>query len=101
MTFDVSNVLTVVSEFFVSGVGVYALTAAAKKLSFIPLQEGQTVKIRAVAGVLSALGTGLISFSNGVVGTEDMQAIVAAITGCGFAWLTSHAVHKTLTGNKQ
>ena len=100
MTLDVSNVLTVVSEFFVSGVGVFVLTHAAKKISFIPLQEGQRVKIRAVAGILSALGAGLVSFSNGVVGTEDLQAVVTAIVGCGFAWLTSHAAHKVLTAKQ-
>jgi hypothetical protein len=89
--------LKVVAEFFASGIGVFVLTHVAKKLSFIPLAEGQTVKLRAFAGILSALGTVGVSMANGNVGVENLQAFVVAVSGFAFSWLTSHTVHKTLT----
>lgn len=91
------DALKITGEFFASGIGVFALTHVAKKLSFIPLAEGQTVKLRAFAGVLSALGAVGVSMANGNVGAESVQAAVMAVIGLAFTWATAHTVHKTLT----
>lgn len=91
------DALKVVGEFFASGVGVFLLTHFAKKLSFIPLAEGQTVKLRAFAGVLSAVGVVGVSVANGNVGAESLQSAAMAILGLAFTWLTAHTAHKSLT----
>jgi len=100
MSLDIVHALKVTGEFFASGVGVFALTHVAKKISFIPLQEGQKTKLRATAGVLSAVGAVLVSMANGNVGAENLQALIMAVLGCAFAWLTAHTTHKTFISKK-
>lgn len=91
------DALKITGEFFASGVGVFALTHVAKKISFIPLQEGQTMKLRLFAGLLSAVGAVGVSMANGSVGTEDVQSVIMASVGLIFTWLTSHTAHKMFT----
>jgi len=82
-----------------SGIGVFAATAAVKKIKAIPVNEGQTTRVRSVAAVLSVVATGLVAFSNGDLKPDTLQEIVVAIANAGTIWLTAHASHVVVKGD--
>lgn len=89
--------LTTTAEFLGSGAGVYLLTALAKKVSFIPISEGQTARIRAFAGFLSLVGTVLIGVANKNVGSQDLQHLFVSGIGLALSWMTAHTVHQVVS----
>lgn len=88
--------LTLLGEFVGSGVGVWAITEAAKKIESIPLKEGDVTKIRAVAGGLSVLATLLVDWSNGSLDPTQLQNVVVSVIGVAVSWLVAHQTHKAL-----
>lgn len=79
-------------------VGVYLLTELAKKIPLIPVLEGQTARIRTVAGVLAFVGVGLNAYLNGswndFVSSQDVQVLLQTVVVFAGTWI----VHKTRNG---
>lgn len=91
---DIQHILTIIGEFLGSGIAVYGLTEVAKRVNSIPVFSGQTLRIRAVAGVLSAIAVLLLGLANQDVKPDDLSGVLVALTGLVSVWLTSHATYK-------
>lgn len=80
-----------------SGAGVWLLTEAAKKSQSLPIWKGQTLRLRAVAGVLSALSAVALGLANGNLSGESLGAVITSILGlvgsAAGAWAVAHGVH--------
>ena len=59
-----------------SGIIVAALTQLAKKVSFIPINSGDTKKLRVLAGVLSIIAVLVTDFANGTLANSSALALV-------------------------
>jgi hypothetical protein len=93
---DILSILSVVSTAVAGGAGTWAATEVVKRAPMIPVNDGEKTKLRATAGLFSALSIALLGFVNGDLQPQDLQSSVQAVLGVGIAWATAHGVHKVI-----
>lgn len=77
------------TEQLLGGLLVTLLTQVAKKVSFIPVNEGQTKRLRILAGVLSVLVVLLNDYLSGsLVDSTALQVIADSAVNYGVSFLT-------------
>ena len=77
-----------------SGTGVFLAVEAAKRLKAIPVNEGQTTRLRATAGLLAAAAVLLEGMASGNLMPDNLQQLALALLTFGGAWATAHSGHK-------
>lgn len=77
--------------------GTWLATEAIKRADFIAfIKDGDKIRLRALAGIFSALAVVLIGFVDGNLAPENLQELLIKITELLVIWLGAHTVHKTL-----
>lgn len=77
-----------------SAAGVFLFTAAAKRISFIPISEGQTLRIRTLAGVLSAVASVVLAVADGKLDGPVLQSsFIVVVQAASILW-AAHCAHK-------
>lgn len=90
--------LSLLSELVGSGVGVWAITEGVKKVKSIPINPGDTAKIRTVAAALASVASLLVDYSNGSLNVTTVQGVLTAVVGAALAWATAHTTFKLVSG---
>jgi len=86
--------LSTLLEVVGSGVGVWAITEGVKRVNALPINPGQTGRIRAVAGSLSVASTLLLGLVNHNLTPDDASGALAALIAAGIAFLSAHTTHQ-------
>ena len=73
-----------------SGVAAAVIVQMLKAHPGVPLEQGQTAKVRAVAALLSAAGVLLTSISQGIITEADVQSVITAAIAALAAWGVAH-----------
>ena len=76
-------------------VGVYASTEIVKAVKRIPINSGDTVKLRATAAVLSAVAVLLFGLISGNLTPESVQDVIIKLMEFGLIWLGSHKLYQS------
>lgn len=88
------EILDILRNIVLGGTGVWAAVEAGKKIEAVPLEEGQTVRLRAVAGVLSALATVLVAVADKNLQPDSLQNVALAVLTFAGTWAAAHGAHK-------
>ena len=76
------------------GIGVYFATEVVKLAKSIPwVSAGQTGRIRAVAGVLSALAVLLERYTQGTMVPQDVQGFALSLLALAGTFALAHGTH--------
>lgn len=75
---------------------MWFFTEAAKRTSWIPVNTGQMVRLRAFAAAASALVAVLVAFSNGNLSGDVLQQSFIALVSAGGMWWGAHTIHSSL-----
>ena len=78
------------------GMGAWFFTEAAKRSSWIPIDTGQTIRLRAFAAICSAILGVLVAFTNKELTGEVLQQSFLAIVSAGTMWYTAHTIHASI-----
>lgn len=74
--------------------GVFLTTYVVKAIPAIPVEAGQTSRVRAVAGVLSIGATLLTQYADGNLAPQSVQEALLAVLTLAGTFLTAHGMHK-------
>jgi hypothetical protein len=77
-----------------SSVAVAIITQLLKQHPTFPLEEGQKLRIRAFATLLSACSVVLLGVAQGSLSAADVQNVLAALITTATAAFGAHAVYK-------
>lgn len=92
---DLSQIFIKFVEFFSGIGGVFVATNMIKYSSKIPwISEGNTTKIRATAGLLSAISVVLFGLVDKTLSPEKVQGLFVSLVTFLSIWVGSHVVHK-------
>lgn len=78
------------------GTGGWLMTEVVKAVPFIPINAGQTARIRTAAAVLSSLSVVLMDIVGKNLDVTSIQGLLSALSQFALAWGLSHIIHKTL-----
>jgi hypothetical protein len=90
------DILASLIELGGSAIGVYAFTAGAKAIKAIPVSEGQTARVRTLAGVLSAVASIGVAYANGNLDGATLQNAFMVTAQAGAIWFAAHQTHKVV-----
>ena len=94
---NIQTLLALLLQVVGSGGGVFALTQVAKVANWFPwINEGQTARVRTLAGVLSAVSVVLMAFADKNVSVGQLQALGMAVVAFSGTWGVAHSIHKLL-----
>ncbi len=79
-----------------STVGVLVTTQLIKRASFIPVNQGQTSRVLAVAGVLSFSANLITAWSTGNLDGFLTPDMINVGVGTAVTWLLAHTGYKTV-----
>lgn len=68
----------------------WLLTNLVKAIPAIPVSQGQTGRVRAVAGVVAFLGAAVIAWSDGNIQSVLTPEWIAVTAQAGVAWILAH-----------
>lgn len=91
---ELTNLLTLLTTVLTGGAGVWLATEAAKRIKAIPVSEGQTARIRAVAAVLSVLAVCLEGLASGNLAPDNLQQLAVAVLTAAATFSAAHTAHK-------
>lgn len=81
----------------VSGTGgVYLITRLLRWWKWFPAHEGQAARLRAVAGVLSAIAVVVGGVASGNIAPESVQDVVVKLLEFAVMWAGAHTVHTVI-----
>lgn len=72
---------------------MFVTTEIAKKVSFIPINEGQKNRILACAAALSTLAVVLNDVANGTLGYQGVSDLFLKISALASIWATAEGMH--------
>lgn len=90
------HVAQTVIDVIKSGLVTTFLIEVLKRYPAIPLKEGEKVKIRSVAAVLSTAGIFLTGIASGTITAPDIQNVLVSLISAVAAFGLSHIVYKGL-----
>ena len=75
-------------------IGVMAATQGVKKLSFIPINDGQKARIRTFVGIATFVGTVLTAWSDGNLESVLSPDMINVGVTWGATWALAHFGYK-------
>lgn len=90
------NVSDLLAQAIMSGAGAWVLVAIGKKIPWVPLSNGQNVRLRAIAAILSSISTILIGIAGNTLTVLDWQTFMVTASASLISFLTSQTVHVTV-----
>lgn len=75
-------------------VGVYLSTEIVKYIKFIPINEGQKLRIRSLAAGLSMLATGIMAVTSGNLDPKDVQSWLIQVVMFVGTWGWAEIMHR-------
>lgn len=91
---NIQSLTSMVMQIGGAGGGVWVVTQLSKVLLLTKLDGDQTAKVRAIAGVLSAVAVGLLGIVNQNLQPSDLTHIGMAAAAFASTWGVSHGFHK-------
>lgn len=77
-------------------VGVMLATQGVKKVKGIPVNQGQTARVRTVAGILSFVATLGVAFADGNIESVLSPDLIQVGVGAAASWLLAHFGYKAV-----
>lgn len=77
-----------------NGLVAFVAVGLAKNVKAIPLNEGQTARLRLTAAVLTSLGAIASSLADGVAPTADAERLATTVLTAAASWAFAHLLHK-------
>ena len=71
-------------------------TQGVKKIQAIPVNQGQTARVRAVAGVLSFVSAGLIAWVDGSLESFLSPQVIEVGVVASLSWILAHIGYKSI-----
>jgi len=94
-SFDIQTILSTLALLAGGTVGVWGCTEIIKRAKSIPwISSGDTTKIRATAGVLSAILAAIIALLDNKLTPDTLQGVIVDVLSVITMWTGSHAVHE-------
>lgn len=96
MTFDLNSLFLSLTTIVTGSIGVWLSTELVKKIPAIPVNDGQKLRIRAVALALSAVATAVIAWTNDSLRPENIQDVMVAVVAALTMWGGAHSIHSVV-----
>jgi len=98
---DLVHLFETLATIAAGSAGAWAATEGAKRWKAISwLNEGQKMRLRAFAGVLSAVVVVLGGVGNDTMKPDDLQGVFVSLFSFGAIWVGSHTIHKVVAPGK-